>query len=227
MFTRLAAGAGLAALVVACACTEKKPGNPLLLSPDSATVAAAGPDSFVVHFETSRGNFDMKVHRDWAPRGADRVFYLVNSGFYDSTKFFRVLDGFLAQFGINGEPAVSRVWKTRKLPDDPARHPDVRGTVTFASEGPNTRSTQLFINYKNNAYLDKEGFATVGEVVNGMGVVDSLYDGYGEGPPGGIGPNQSRIAQQGNAYLDKFFASLDFIKSARVTARWPAKAGQP
>jgi peptidyl-prolyl cis-trans isomerase A (cyclophilin A) len=211
----------LAGTVVLSACSDARPAaSPLLLTPDSSKVAAAGPDSFVVHFETSRGNFDIKAHRDWAPRGADRFYYLASSGFYDSVKFFRVLDGFLVQFGIHGNPAVTRAWKARTFPDDPPKHPNVRGTVAFASEGVGTRNTQLFINYKNNSYLATEGFAVVGEVVTGMEKVDSLYDGYGEGPPGGIGPNQSRIGEQGNAYLDRFFASLDFVKVARVTGEW-------
>lgn len=212
----------LGAIVALAACSAPKSGGtPALLSPDPAKLAGAAPDSFVVHFETSRGDFDVKVRRAWAPLGAGRLYYLASSGFYDSTRFFRVLEGFMVQFGVHGDPAVSDAWKDRKIADDPfAHHSNLRGTMSFANEGPNTRNTQLFINYKNNAALDRDGFVPVGEVVSGMTKVDSLYDGYGEGPPGGIGPNQTRIVKQGNAYLEKFFPSMDYIKSATITTRW-------
>ncbi|MDB4913350.1 MAG: peptidyl-prolyl cis-trans isomerase PpiA precursor [Gemmatimonadetes bacterium] len=197
--------------------------NAALLKPDDARLAAPAPDSFVVHFETSRGDFDMKVRRSWAPLGAGRLYYLVSNGFYNGARFFRVLEGFMVQFGVNGDPAVSNVWKDRRLGDDPfAKHSNRRGTVSFANEGPNTRNTQLFVNYKDNPALDKDGFVPVGEVVAGMTTVDSLYDGYGEGPPGGIGPNQTRIVRQGNAYLVKFFPFMDYVKTARVSSEWRA-----
>lgn len=212
------------ALVVGVGCsTPASDGKSPLLSPDAAVLEAPVPDSFVVHFATSHGEFDVKVHRDWAPLGAGRLYYLVSNGFYDDVRFFRVLEGFMVQFGVNGDPKVSDVWKDRRIADDPfAKHSNLRGTVSFANEGPNTRNTQLFVNYKNNPALDKDGFVPVGEVIAGMGKVDSLYDGYGEGPPGGIGPNQTRIVKQGNAYLAKFFPNFDYVKTARVTSKWPA-----
>jgi peptidyl-prolyl cis-trans isomerase A (cyclophilin A) len=215
------------AIALTTACSGSKQGaSNALLSPDSAKVAAVGPDSFLIHFTTSRGDIDVKVHRAWAPRGADRLYYLASSGFYDSVRFFRVLDGFLAQFGVHGDPAVNKAWRERTIPDDPVKHTNARGTLSFANDGPNTRNTQLFVNLKSNAFLDKDGYAAVAEVVSGMAVADSLYVGYGDGPPDGIGPIQGRIATQGTPYLNKFFPSLDFIKTARVTAQWPS-AGAP
>ena len=212
----------LGAIAVACNSPAPDAKSPLL-TPAEAQVGAPAPDSFVVHFETTRGDFDLKVRRDWAPLGAGRVYYLASNGFFDSVRFFRVLPGFLVQFGINGNPKVTTVWKDRRFKDDPfARHSNARGTVSFATDGPNTRNTQLFINYKDNAPLDKDGFVPVGEVTSGMAVLDSLYDGYGEGPPYGIGPNQGLVMKNGNAYLAKFFPSFDFVKSAKVSAKWSA-----
>jgi peptidyl-prolyl cis-trans isomerase A (cyclophilin A) len=194
-----------------------------LTSPNAATLAAPGPDSFTVRFTTSRGSFDVKVHRDWAPLGADRLYHLVGAGFYDGVRFYRVISGFMAQFGSHGDPAVEQAWHDLAIADDPVRHRNERGAVTFANAGPNTRSTQLFINFTNNNQLDKIGFAPIGEVVNGMAVVDSLYNGYGEGAPGGQGPDQGRIAREGNTYLTAQFPKLDYIVSARLVEEWGKK----
>ena len=214
----LLAATALAAVVAGCRSAPKAapPRRDPLLEPDPVVERAASPDTFVVRFETTEGPFSVQFVRSWAPRGADRVYYLVQSGFYDSTRFFRVLPKFVAQWGAHGNPAVNRVWESRTVPDDPVKLSNGRGTVTFATAGPNTRTTQLFVNLANNARLDKLGFAPVGRVIEGMIRVDSLYSGYGEGPPRGKGPNQDRLAEQGNIYLQRDFARLDYIQTARV-----------
>ena len=185
-------------------------------NPASPDMQATAPDQFQVKFETTRGDFVVQVHRDWAPRGADRFYSLARSGYFDGIRFFRVLTGFVAQFGMHGDPKVGQAWFDQRIPDDPVKHGNTRGTLTFATAGPNTRTTQLFINFGNNNMLDGQGFAPFGEVVQGMGVVDSLYAGYGEGGPRGKGPDQGRIRSEGNAYLEKDFPKLDYVKKASV-----------
>ena len=206
----------LAALAVA-ACARRSP----LLEPEPKALAAQAPDSFTVRFETTRGPFSVQFVRAWAPRGADRVYYLVRSGYYDGARFFRVLPGFVAQFGASGDPRVSKVWDVRTIRDDPVKETNRRGTVTFATAGPNTRTTQLFVNLAGNSRLDRLGFAPLGRVVDGMTrVVDSLHAGYGEGAPRGRGPNQDRIAAEGNAYLARDFPRLDWVRKAEVVKEW-------
>jgi peptidyl-prolyl cis-trans isomerase A (cyclophilin A) len=154
---------------------------------------------------------------DWAPLGAARFRALVESGFYDGARFFRVLPGFVAQVGINGDPAVTRKWDKSEIQDDPVRQSNTRGRVTFATGGPNTRTTQIFFNYSDkNARLDSKGFSPFGEVVEGMDVLERLYSGYGEGAPQGKGPDQDRIEKEGNAYLERDFPKLDYIRTARL-----------
>lgn len=187
-----------------------------LTNPDKNAIATPAPDSFNVAFETSKGNFTVVAHRDWAPRGVDRFYHLVRLGFFDDARFFRVLSGFMAQFGINGDPRVTAAWEPLTLEDDPVKQKNVRGMVSFAMGGPNTRTTQLFINYADNTNLDGMGFSPIGQVVDGMGTVDSLYANYGEGAPDGAGPDQTRILAQGNAYLNQQFPRLDFIRRARI-----------
>lgn len=179
---------------------------------------AAAPDTFRVAFETNEGRFLVEVARDWAPRGADRFYNLVRHGFYDGVRFFRVLEGFVVQFGISGDPDVSRAWKGATLPDDPVRRSNTRGTLSFATSGPNSRTTQLFINLGDNSRLDAMGFSPVGEVVEGMDVVESLYAGYGEGAPRGDGPDQDRIESEGNEYLRSEFPELDYVERARIVS---------
>jgi peptidyl-prolyl cis-trans isomerase A (cyclophilin A) len=146
----------------------------------------------------------------------DRFYYLVRNGFYDSTAFFRVMPGYIAQFGVSGDPRIAASWQQRFLPDDTVAHQaNLRGRVTFASAGPHTRKTQLFINLRNNPNLD-QGFAPIGEIVEGMNVVDSLWSGYGDGPPGGKGPDQTRLFAEGNKYLLREFPKLDYVKTARL-----------
>ena len=175
------------------------------------------PDIYKVSFDTSKGAVVIEVHRDWAPVGADHFYELVKSGFYDGARFFRVLPSFMAQFGIAGDPQVNGKWQDKNLQDDPVKQSNTRGMVTFAKTSlPNSRSTQLFINTGNNARLDSDGFAPIGQVVSGMDAVDNFYNGYGEGAPEGRGPDQQQANQQGNAYLEKGFPQLDYIKKATV-----------
>lgn len=181
-----------------------------------AALTEKAPATYKVKFDTSKGAITMTVHRDWAPNGADRLYNLVKAGFYDDVRFFRVIPNFMAQFGIHGTPSVMAAWRPVQIKDDPVKQSNLRGFVTFATAGPNTRTTQLFINFKDNSSLDKQGFAPVGEVTSGMDIVDKIYDGYGEGAPRGKGPEQGRIQNEGNAYLTKDFAKLDFIKTATI-----------
>jgi peptidyl-prolyl cis-trans isomerase A (cyclophilin A) len=169
-----------------------------------------------VKFETTKGNFTVEVHRDWAPKGADRFYELVKSGFYNDVRFFRVISGFMAQFGINGNPQTMAQWREKPIQDDPVKASNKRGMLTFAMAGPNTRTTQVFINFADNTRLDGMGFAPVGQVISGMDVVDKLYAGYGEGAPRGQGPEQGRLQTEGNAYLQKSFPKLDYIKKATI-----------
>ena len=174
------------------------------------------PASFRASFDTSKGTFVIQVTRDWAPIAADRFYNLVKNGFYDDVRFFRVINGFMAQFGIHGNPAVQAAWRGANLQDDAVKGSNKRGMVTFATAGPNTRTTQLFVNFGNNTGLDRQGFAPFGEVVQGMDVVDKLHNGYGEGAPSGKGPDQGRMQKEGNAYLNKEFPLLDYIKAATI-----------
>jgi peptidyl-prolyl cis-trans isomerase A (cyclophilin A) len=183
--------------------------NPLLLTEKA-------PATFKANFDTTAGPFVIEVHRDWAPNGADRFYNLVKAGFFTDVRFFRVINGFMAQFGIHGDPAVARQWMQARIPDDPVKQSNREGYVTFATAGPNTRTTQLFINLADNTGLDRQGFAPIGRVVSGMDNVHKIYDGYGEGAPRGSGPEQGRIQAEGNAYLSKSFSKLSYIKTAKI-----------
>ena len=213
--TTLVTLAGIA-LVTACGGGERKAAS---ASPDVGLPGASSsqaPANFRVRFETSKGAFVLEAHRAWSPRGVDRLYQLVQSRFFDNTRFFRALTGFMVQFGIHGEPAVNAAWEKLPVPDDSVAHSNARGTMSFATSGPATRTTQVFINLVDNASLDQMGFSPVGEVIEGMAVVDSLYAGYGEGAPAGFGPDQMRIMSEGNAYLEREFPKLDFIRTARL-----------
>jgi peptidyl-prolyl cis-trans isomerase A (cyclophilin A) len=175
------------------------------------------PDVFHVKLDTSKGLVDIEVHRDWAPAGADHFYDLVKSRFYDGARFFRVVRGFVVQFGINGDPQTNALWASGTLLDDPVKQHNVKGAVTYAKPGPNGRTTQLFINLGDNRKsLDRQGFAPIGQVVEGMPVVESLYDFYGDMPPSGQGPDPNQIQRLGNAYLESHFPRLDFIVKASV-----------
>ena len=188
--------------------------DPALLHP--ATLTAKAPATFEVKFTTTKGDFVVQVNRAWAPIGADRFYNLVKHGYFTNAAFFRVLPGFMVQFGLSADPAVNRAWRSANLKDDPVTQSNKPGMITFATAGPNTRTTQLFINYGNNTFLDGQGFAPFGLVTSGMDVVSQIYSGYGESP------DQGAITAQGKAYLDKSFPKLDSIKSATVVA--PAAA---
>ena len=186
-------------------------------APAASAVPEKIPDVFHVKLDTSKGMVDIEVHRDWAPLGADHFYQLVKSGFYDGARFFRVVRGFVVQFGINGDPATNAMWANATMPDDPVKEHNVTGTVTYASRGRGTRSTQIFINLADNrSSLDGQGFAPIGKVVDGMPAVLDLYGFYGDMPPRGPGPDPQRIQQQGNDYLESHFPRLDFIKKATV-----------
>lgn len=190
--------------------------NPALLSPQNATEKA--PEVFKARFATTKGDVVIEVHRAWAPHGADRFYNLVKLGFYDNCRFFRVLDGFMAQVGINGDPTVQSKWRDANIPDDPpAGQSNKRGMATFATGGPNTRTTQFFLNFSDrNTFLDNQGFPPFGKVVEGDAVLGRLYGAYGEGAPGGSGPDQGQIQTRGNAYLSEQYPNLDAIKTARI-----------
>ncbi|HVB88080.1 MAG TPA: peptidylprolyl isomerase [Candidatus Dormibacteraeota bacterium] len=189
--------------------------DPALLHPETLTDKA--PEVFDVKFDTTRGDFAVQVHRKWAPLGADRFYNLVQHGFFTGEAFFRVVPGFVVQFGLSPDPDVNRAWRSANIKDDPVTQSNKRGTITFATAGPNTRTTQLFINFGDNSGLDRQGFAPFGLVTSGMDVVDKIYSGYGQQP------DQGAITTQGAAYLQKNFPNLDTIKSATVV---PASAAQ-
>jgi peptidyl-prolyl cis-trans isomerase A (cyclophilin A) len=181
-----------------------------------ASLTEKAPATYKVKFDTSKGSFVVEVHRDWAPNGADRFYNLVKNGFYNDARFFRVISGFMVQFGINGNPQISKVWRDANIKDDPVKASNKRGMITFATAGPDTRTTQVFINFGDNAGLDDQGFAPFGQVISGMDAVDALYAEYGEGAPQGHGPNQGVVQSMGNAYLAKAFPKLDYIKTATI-----------
>ncbi len=203
MFNRCALALGVGLLAIGC-------GGPDAAT-DAAPDAAPDTDAFIVDVTTSEGVFALEVNPSWAPNGAARFRELVDSGFYDDARFFRVIRGFVVQFGINGTPATNSMWSNRTFPDDPVVRSNTRGHVTFAqSAAPDSRTTQLFVNLGNNARLDTMRFAPFAVVISGMDVVDRLNDEYGEAP------EQVEIAAQGNAYLDAIFPRLDYIVTARL-----------
>ncbi|MGQ0503902.1 MAG: peptidylprolyl isomerase [Myxococcaceae bacterium] len=223
--SRLFVGLGVALALAACkktpdpastptVATDKKPTGTLA---DPSKLTETAPAVYRARFTTTQGDFVIEVTREWAPLGADRFYNLVKNGYYNDTAFFRVIDGFMAQFGISGDPAINPIWRAAKIPDDPVTQSNTRGMVTFATSGPNARTTQIFINYGDgHTNLDSMGFAPFGQVVEGMAVVDKLYNGYGEGEPRGQGPNQMLIQVKGNAYLKSDFPKLDYVKTAKL-----------
>jgi peptidyl-prolyl cis-trans isomerase A (cyclophilin A) len=196
-------------------------GAALCYAQQKPMITTLTPAVYRVDFETSKGKFVIEVHKDWAPLGAARFYQLVQEKFYDDQRFFRVVKGFMVQFGLSGTPAVGARWNNRPIRDDKVLKSNTRGMVSYAMAGPNTRTTQIFINFGNNAGLDPQGFAPFGQVVEGMEVVDSLYSGYGDAPPGGRGPDQGQIQAQGNTYLKAKFPLLDYVKTASIV---PAEA---
>lgn len=187
-----------------------------LRNPNNRFWREHAPARYRVRVETTRGAFVLEVHRDWAPIGADRFYNLVRAGFYDDSRFYRVTARF-AQFGIPGNPAIAAIWRTPALPDDPVRESNTRGRFAFAMTGPNARTTQIYISKTDMSSQDRDGFAPLGMVVEGMDVVDVLYAGYGENAGGGMrGGKQDRIFAEGNPHLDRDFPTLDRLIRARV-----------
>lgn len=188
--------------------------SPALLDPSKATLTA--PTKFSVQMDTTKGEIIIDVTRAWAPNGADRFYNLVKAGFFDETAFFRVIGGFMAQIGISGDPSVNKVWRDARIPDDPVKQSNLAGYVTFAAAAmPNSRTTQFFINFGDNARLDTMRFAPFGRVRD-METVKKLYAGYGEGAPRGRGPSQGRLQGEGNSYLKQDFPKLDYVTKATV-----------
>lgn len=216
-----------AAVAMVQAEDAKKEEKPVASSPgfaDPAKLTEQAPETFKAQFDTTKGKFTIEVTRSLSPNGADRFYNLVRSGYFKDIAFFRVIPGFMCQFGIHGDPGVSAKWREANIPDDAVKGSNTRGTITFATAGPNTRTTQLFINFGNNVSLDGMGFSPFGKVTEGMDVVDKINGEYGEGAPRGRGPDQGRVQGEGNAYLKKDFPHLDYIKSATIlSVELPAK----
>jgi cyclophilin family peptidyl-prolyl cis-trans isomerase len=188
-----------------------------LMNPKHDLWGQRAPELFKVRIETGKGSIVIETHRDWAPRGADRFYNLVRTGFFDNSRFFRVRPRSFVQFGIPADPAIAAVWREQSMPDDPVRQSNTRGSIAYAMTGPNTRTTQLYINLSDNSRMDKDGFAPIGRVVEGMDVADQLYDGYGEDAGGGMrGGKQGKIFEGGTAYLDREFPRLDKLIRATV-----------
>jgi peptidyl-prolyl cis-trans isomerase A (cyclophilin A) len=214
MSEKLGVAFGAVACLLSMACSP--PSQTRKAEAPAAAKNEPPPDVFRVNLDTSKGPVAIEVRRAWAPRGADHFYELVKTGFYDGNRFFRVVRNFVVQFGISGDPQLNRLWANANLPDDPVKQSNVTGTLTYAHLGPNSRSTQLFINLKDNKTLDKQGFAPIGKVISGMATVERLYSSYGEIAPRGQGPDPSRIEVEGNAYLENHFARLDYINKAAV-----------
>ena len=204
----------LAGLILGICGRPAPMGSQSLLQPE--TLKEQAPAKYHVKFDTTKGPFVVEVTRAWGPLGADRFYNLLKNGFYTDASFYRVIPNAVAQFGISANPQLSMVWTEAKIPDDPVTQSNERGTLAFANFGKDTRTTQVFINLRDNTQLDKKRFPPFGKVVEGMKVVDKLYGGYGDEPPGGRGPSQTRIINEGKAYLDQEFPKLDTIKSATL-----------
>jgi len=204
----------LSLLAALAAATPVLAQNAKLANPAALTETA--PAAYKAKFDTSKGSFVIQVTRAWAPAGADRFYNLVKNGYFDDGRFFRVIPGFMVQFGLNADPALNAKWRVARIQDDRVSQSNTRGMVTFATSGPNARTTQVFINFDDNSRLDGMGFAPFGKVVSGMDVVDKLYSGYGEGAPNGRGPDQNRIQTEGNAYLTQSFPRLDHVTKATI-----------
>ena len=208
---------------------EAAPAKEAVPAKEAAPAAAAGdfadpsklkekaPESFKVKFDTTKGAITIQVQRSLSPNGVDRFYNLVKSGYFKDVAFFRVIPGFMGQFGIHGDPKVSAKWREANIQDDPVKGSNIEGSICFAKSGaPNSRSTQFFISLGNNSRLDRDGFSPFGKVVEGMDVMKKINGEYGEGAPSGRGPDQQRVQMEGNAYLKKEFPNLDYIKSASV-----------
>jgi homoserine O-acetyltransferase len=188
-----------------------------LRDPQHKQWTQAAPDVYRVRVETTKGAFVLEVTRALAPRGADRFFHLVESGFYDNSRFYRAIAGRFVQFGIAGDPAIAQVWRSQSFPDDPVKASNIRGSFAFAMTGPDARTTQIYINTSDQLGQDAQGFAPFGKVTEGMEIVDQLYSGYGERSGGGMrAGKQAKLFEEGNAYLHREFPNLDKLLRARV-----------
>ena len=205
-------------LVFACSFSGRGT-SPSVAAP--VVTEALAPSVFRVRIETTAGDFVVEAHRAWAPNGVDRLHQLLLAGFFNGSRFFRVVPGFVAQFGIPGNPKIAQVWRTKTIADDPAAQSNRRGFISYAMTGPNTRTTQLYINLADNSRLDAQGFAPIGQVVEGMEVVDKIYSGYGETSGGGMrAGKQAKLFEEGNAWLDREFPKLDkLIKATLIRSR--------
>jgi homoserine O-acetyltransferase len=211
---------GLVAVTTGCRQNDAADVSAALLDPNHEVWSAHAPDVFRASFETTEGTFVIQARREWAPHGVDRFYHLVQTGFFDDSRFYRVRAGFIAQFGIPGDPVVAAVWREETIPDDSVRQSNTRGFVAFAMTGPDTRTTQLYVNYGDNSRLDADGFAPIGRVIEGMEVVDRLYADYDEDAGGGMrGGMQGKIFEGGNAHLDQAFPNLDRLIRASIVGR--------
>jgi peptidyl-prolyl cis-trans isomerase A (cyclophilin A) len=235
-FRAVGLAAGLAIFAVACVGAQtpakkapakaKAPASSFdkaLLSP--ATLTAKAPAEYDVTFTTTKGDIKIHVTRAWAPNGADRFYNLVRHHFFDGAAFFRNIKGFMVQFGLSPYPEVTSAWRNAKIKDDPVTQHNLPGMITFATSGPDSRTTQVFINHKDNSFLDGQGFSPFGVVTAGLDVVAQLYDGYGEGAPNGSGPEQGLVGSKGKAYLSANFPKLDLIKTTTISGL-PAPAAK-
>jgi cyclophilin family peptidyl-prolyl cis-trans isomerase len=203
----------LATLALLATCSQAQP----LRNPNEPFFTAAAPEIYRAAVDTTSGRFVLEVTRSLAPRGADRFYHLVRAGFYDDSRFYRVIAGRFVQFGIAGDPAVAKIWRDRSFPDDPEHVSNKRGTFAFAMTGPDARTTQIYINTTDQLQQDTQGFSPFGRVVEGMEVVERLYSGYGEQSGGGMrAGKQAKLFEEGNAYLDREFPKLDKLLKARI-----------
>jgi cyclophilin family peptidyl-prolyl cis-trans isomerase len=218
--SRLTGWPVLISIALAFGCSRRAP----LLAPTPSDLARVAPDSFLVALETSRGTVTLVAHRAWSPLGVDRLYFLLENRYYDGARFFRVVPEFVVQWGIHGDPAVNKAWDRRNIPDEPVRQSNTRGRVSYARGGPNTRGVQLYVNLADNARLDTTstfGFPPIGEVRQGMALMDSMYAEYScRRGSAGTCPSQDSIQTQGQAYLDRVHPKLDYIRKARVVKKW-------
>jgi peptidyl-prolyl cis-trans isomerase A (cyclophilin A) len=216
---RIAASSGAALLVAAASCGGP---NAALWQPTPEMLAVPAPDSFVAELVTSEGSFDVAMHRAWSPLGVDRMYHLLGNDFYAGARFYRVVSGFVAQWGFSGDPALDSLWEGLPIDDEPVVGSNVRGTVSYARGGARTRSYTLFVNLVDNQRLDQipaggvVGYPPIGRVVRGLDVIDGFYPGYTDDPP-----DQDSIAQLGNEYLRRRYPQLDSIVSTRILREWP------
>ena len=210
-----------AVALLAVEASQRKSNRWLLTHPDAPEMNAEAPKEFRVRLQTNQGDIVLEIYREWSPYGADRFYNLVRAGYYDQVRFSRIAAGRWAQFGINGDPEISKLWRSQTIPDDPRKQSNIRGTIAYAFAVPNGRTTQLFINLRDNsATHDGEPFVPIGRVNEGMNIADALYSGYGESAGGGIrGGKQGPLFEEGSAYLNRNFPKLDHIIRAPVVPR--------